>query len=248
MVWIDLNADLGEGCGDDDGLMAIISSANIACGGHAGDEASMRAALKLAKSFGVSAGAHPAYPDREGFGRRSLDIDKGILGMSLVEQISSLQKLAGEVGLTLQHVKPHGALYNDAADEESLAREVVSAIQAAAPGAAVVGLPDSALQVVSAERGVPFIAEGFADRGYTAAGRLVSRRQPDAVIELEDQRVAQALAFAKGRPIQAVTGEVLLIKVQTICLHGDSPGALASAKVIRSALEAQGISVQARIS
>lgn len=246
---IDLNADLGEGCGDDEGLMAVVTSANIACGGHAGDEASMRAALRLAKAHGVAAGAHPSYPDRENFGRQSLEIEPHLLKMVLIEQIRRLKHLAEEEGVSLTHIKPHGALYNDAAVDPALATVVAEAARRGVSGAALVGPPrgeaTGALAEAAAREGLAYRAEGFADRAYRPDGRLVSRSEPGAVIGDEDARLAQALALARGEPVTSPSGETVSLAVDTICLHGDSPGALESARAIRVALEEAGLRIEA---
>ncbi|RFB05484.1 5-oxoprolinase subunit PxpA [Parvularcula marina] len=241
---IDLNADLGEGCGDDEGLMEVISSANIACGGHAGDEMSMRTALQLAKRHGVAAGAHPSYPDKEHFGRRSMTVEPEALLETLSMQIANLAGFAAEEFVTLRHVKPHGALYNDAARDPALAAVVLAAIRKVLPDAALVGLANSALEQAAHAAGHPFIAEGFADRVYTEEGFLLPRSEEGAVIEAESCRIAQALALAKGRPVATAKGDDITIPVETICVHGDTPGALNSAKAIRAALEHDGLAVR----
>ena len=247
---IDLNADLGEGCGDDEGLMAVVTSANIACGGHTGDEASMRTVLGLAKAHGVAAGAHPSYPDRENFGRKSMKLPRKELWWAIYPQIERLCLLAWEDDMTLRHVKPHGALYHDAAADREVAEVIVEATKLALSGAAnaafsIVGPPGGELAAVAEEKGVPYLAEGFADRAYSADGTLVPRSEDGAVIKDDEARIAQALSLAKGEPVKTITGEMIDLPVQTICLHGDSPGALQSAKEIRAALENAGVSVKA---
>ena len=241
--WIDLNTDLGEGCGDDAGLMSVISSCNVACGGHAGDTASMREAVRLAHAHGVRIGAHPSYPDREGFGRRAMPIEGGNLKAALRQQIASLAAIAAEEGTALTHVKPHGALYNQAAIDAPLARLVSEIVAEGLPGAALVGPPGSELEAAAAETGLSFLAEGFADRAYTAEGRLVPRSEPGAVLECDEDRLAQALQIAREGEVTAHNGLTINLPARTICLHGDSPGALASAHAIRAALEAAGFEI-----
>lgn len=241
--WIDLNADLGEGCGDDAGLMAVISSCNIACGGHAGDAASMREAVRLAKAHDVRIGAHPSYPDREGFGRRVIEVSDSNLKAELTEQIGALAAIAEEEGAGLTHVKPHGALYNQAAADAPLARLMAQIVAEALPGAALVGPPASELEAAASTLGLVFLAEGFADRAYTPEGRLVARSEPGAVLERDEARLAQALEIAREGTVTAINGLAIPLPARTLCLHGDTPGALASAKAIRAALEEAGLQI-----
>lgn len=241
---IDLNADMGEysdeaGQANEAALMPLVSSCSIACGGHAGDEASMRATLRLAKSHGVSAGAHPSFPDREGFGRRSLAIGAADLLKEVNAQIASVKKIALQEGVALAHVKPHGMLYNDAARELSLAR----AVAVAAEGLILVGPPGSALETAAAERGLRFAAEGFVDRLYLASGALTPRSEPGAVIADIPARARQALAIAERRAVAAADG-ALRITVQTLCIHSDSPGAAETATAVRKALEDAGFAIR----
>ncbi len=241
---IDLNADLGEGMGDDAALMAVISSCNIACGGHAGDEASMQAALALAKQNGVSVGAHPSYPDREGFGRRRIDISSEDLIRSLTGQVQALQRLAKGSEIEIKHVKPHGALYNEAAIDPGLADLVASLVADLAPEAALVGPPASRLYKAAMRRDLMFVGEAFADRAYQPDGQLVPRRIPGAILEADSERVEQALSIAVKGQVTTLEGAVIALPAQTICLHGDSPGAVKSATKIRAALEAEGIRIR----
>lgn len=246
---IDLNCDLGEydtpeALARDTAIMAQISSANIACNGHAGNDRTMVMMLEASKVAGVAAGAHPSYPDRENFGRVSMKMCDDDLVTSLTQQIEALKAHAKEHGVTLTHVKPHGQLYNDAADSAPLARLISKAISNTLPTAAYVGLAGSEMAVAAHEAGQRFIAEGFADRRYDARGRLVSRKEAGAVLESEDERIAQALSLARGEPIHSKEGGLIDPDVGSICLHSDSEGALASARDIRAALDAAGISVR----
>ena len=228
---IDLNADLGEGDPCDQELLRIVSSCNIACGGHAGDAASMRATLQSALDNDVSIGAHPSYPDREGFGRRSAYLSGEALFESLTAQINALKSVAGEAGAQLSHVKPHGALYNDAVNDRTLADLIARAVLAAVPDAAFVGLPDSELQQAAAGHGLTFIAEGFIDRAYQDNGQLVPRSEPGAVHNSLELVLPQAVS--------------LVGKVDTLCIHGDTPGAAEAAAAVRAALEKQGVAIRA---
>jgi UPF0271 protein len=227
---IDLNCDLGEGCEFDSELMPLITSANIACGFHAGDPASARAALVAAARHGVQVGAHPAYADREHFGRRELQRSEEQIFTDCVFQIGALAGLARAVGVTVRYLKPHGALYNQACREEGYARPIVAAAELF--GLALVGLPGSQLQALSEGRCL-FVAEGFADRRYLPDGSLVPRSRPDAFVEDPGEAVRQAqwLLREKG--------------VRTLCVHGDNPQALAFVRELRRALLEQGWTIRA---
>ena len=231
MSEIDLNADLGEGDPYDAELLTIVSSCNIACGGHAGDEASMRETVASAISNNVAIGAHPAYPDREGFGRRSAFLAGDDLRASLIAQIKKFAAIVKEQGATLVHIKPHGALYNDAVNERELADMVASCIAAAAPGAAFVGLPDSEMQDAASRYSLRFIAEGFIDRAYQDDGQLVPRSEPGAVHKSLELVLPQAVS--------------LVGKVDTLCIHGDTPGAVEAAAAVRDVLEKRGVEIRA---
>lgn len=241
---IDLNADMGEYANaaeqaNEAALMPLVSSCSIACGGHAGDAETMRATIRLAKSHGVSIGAHPSYPDREGFGRRSLEIGAEELLASLTAQIALLKEIAQEEDVMLAHVKPHGMLYNDAAKDLSLAHVVA----AAAEGLILVGPPGSALETAAAERGSPFAAEGFVDRLYLASGALTPRSEPGAIIASIEARAKQALAIAERQKVTASDG-ALFVRAQTLCIHSDSPGAADTARAVRNALEGAGFAIR----
>lgn len=245
MSVIDLNADLGEGGAQDAALIACISSANIACGWHAGDGATMRAALQACRAHGVAAGAHPSFPDRAHFGRRALVRDAAAVEADLIAQIAGLQALAAREGLRLAHVKPHGALYNQAATDPALAQAVIRAVQACDPALVLVGLAASPLLAWAREAGLQVRAEGFADRAYLADGRLAPRDQPGAVLHGCEAAVAQGLALAQGRGIRSLSGETLTLQVQSLCVHGDGPCALALVQALRQALQAQGWTISA---
>ncbi|WP_420605949.1 5-oxoprolinase subunit PxpA [Novosphingopyxis sp.] len=244
---IDLNADLGEMPESQDrdiAILDVVSSCNIACGGHAGDAASMAVMLEAAKTRGVATGAHPSYPDRENFGRRSLAIDGQALADSLREQIEAFADAARAAGCAVHHVKPHGALYNDMADDPVLARLVARTSAEALPGTPLVGLAESAVDTAARNAGLPFIAEAFVDRAYTSTARLVPRSEKGAVISELSARAAQALALATGKPIRASDGSELHLSAATLCLHSDSDAALQSAAAIRAALEGAGLTIR----
>ena len=226
-----MNADLGEGDPYDAELLGIVSSCNIACGGHAGDSSSMDVTVAAAIANNVAIGAHPAYPDKEGFGRRSKYQSGKKLLLSLTAQISSLQSIVAQQGATLTHVKPHGALYNDAVNDPELADIIAAAMVAAAPDTALVGLAESELQATAQRHSLRFIAEGFVDRAYQQNGQLVPRSEPGAVHKSLDRVLPQAIA--------------LVGKVDTLCIHGDTPGAAEVARAVREALEKQGVTIRA---
>lgn len=242
---IDLNADIGEGAGEDDALMAVVTSVSIACGGHAGDEATMTAALAGARDHGVAAGAHPAYPDREGFGRRPMEIGETALEGSLAAQIGALAGIAAGLGVELNHVKPHGALYNQAYRDPALAAVVAAAVTSSAPGTALMAPPGGELAAAAVEAGLPFIAEGFVDRAYAADGALVPRGEAGAMVTDPKAQAAQAVGLARNGRVIASGGGTLAIAVQTLCIHGDVPGAAATARHVRVALESAGVTVTA---
>jgi UPF0271 protein len=227
---VDLNCDLGEGCPWDAELMPLITSANVACGFHAGDAATARAALRAAARHGVQVGAHPGFPDREHFGRRELQRSAEQVFEDCVYQIGALSGLARAAGVDLRYVKPHGALYNMACRDNALARPVVAAVELF--GLGLMALPGSRLEALSEGR-CRFIAEGFADRRYRPDGSLVPRSQPDAFVEDPAEAVRQAEWLVRTRG------------VRTLCVHGDNPQALAFVRQLRDSLTRQGIAVQA---
>ncbi len=230
---IDLNADLGEGCGDDAALMAIVTSANIACGGHAGDTETMRETIRLALRHGVTVGAHPSFPDREHFGRVEMERAPQQIYDDVRSQIDALATIAREEGTTLHHVKAHGALYNVAARTIAVADAISRAVADTSTSLLLYGLAVGAQIESGRAHGLRTAGEGFADRRYMPDGSLVPRSRPDALIEDEEEAVAQALSLAKDG------------RAQTICLHGDSPHAIAFARRIRDAFARSNIAVRA---
>jgi UPF0271 protein len=222
---VDMNADVGEGFPDDDALFALVTSANIACGFHAGSRETMRAACRAAAAQGVVIGAHPSYRDRDGFGRRPLDVPPEVVRSEVAEQLEALAEAAAAEGATVGYVKPHGSLYHRATVDPDTAAAIVEAVA----GLPVLALPGSELLRCAGEQGIP---EGYADRGYLREGRLVPRGEPGAVLDPE-AAAAQAVRLAReGR-------------VASLCVHGDSPGAAALAALVRDALVSAGFELRA---
>jgi len=243
MTIIDLNADLGEGMGTDDDLLQIVSSASIACGGHAGDAATIRRILEVCKASGVRAGAHPGYVDPKRFGRFRLVMPLEQLLGQIRGQLLLVRHIADEVGVALSYVKLHGALANQTAEELAFAVGIFGSIQAMDPDMAVLAL-DNSQQVRAAKAvGLPLIREAYADRAYTADGLLVPRAKDGAVIHDEEAVIARCLRLARDGEIVAVDGTVLKSGARSICLHGDTPGAVNLARQVRHALEDEGITV-----
>ncbi len=251
---IDLNADTGEANtpewqATEAAVLAWISSANIACGGHAGNDETMRRTVKLAKQYGVNIGAHPAYPDKENFGRKSFtlgdDISKPDLKAAIMSQISRLAEIAAEEGCALTYVKAHGALYNDAVFSTETADLIAFCVARLDQNLILMGAPNSCLTKAAHQAGLKFVAEGFVDRRYTDDGHLQSRRETGAVIEDQAQRTAQALALLAKTPVTTASGQKLTLVTDTLCLHSDSPGAGETAKSIRRAIEKSGGTVKA---
>lgn len=245
MPTIDLNADLGEGMGTDEALLDIVSSASVACGGHAGDADTIRTVLTLCRDRGVQAGAHPGYADKVHFGRFRVVMPIDQLLAQIREQMVLIRRIADEVGTRLAYVKLHGALANQTAEELALAVGVFGAIRAMDEQMAVLALDNS--QQVRAARavGMPLIREAYADRAYTAAGQLVSRTVEGAVIEDVGAVVERCVRLAQSGEIVAIDGTVLKSAARSICLHCDTPGAVTLAGQVRAALERAGITIAA---
>ncbi|WP_439685413.1 5-oxoprolinase subunit A [Cupriavidus oxalaticus] len=247
---IDLNSDLGESfgawsMGNDAAMLDIVSSANVACGFHAGDPAGILQTLKAAAERGVAVGAHVSYPDLQGFGRRNMDVASADLVADVIYQISALSGMAATVGTTVRYVKPHGALYNTIASDERQARDVIAAIRAVNPELALVALAGSPLVGWAREAGLRVIAEAFADRAYTAQGTLVSRREQGAVLHDAADVAQRMLRLVRDGTVLAIDGSVARVEAQSICVHGDSDGALEMARAVRAALERDGIAIRA---
>jgi UPF0271 protein len=244
---LDLNSDLGEGfgvwrLGDDDALLGIVTSANVACGFHAGDPSTMRRVCARAAQTGVAIGAQVSYRDLAGFGRRFIDVAEAELADGVLYQIGALDACARAAGTRVAYVKPHGALYNTAVWHEVQARAVVDGVRAFA-ALPILGLPSSEL-LASAERaGLPTVVEAFADRGYTREATLVPRSEPGAVLPGVTEVVDRAVRLAGAGEIVAVDGTVLRIRARSLCLHGDTPGAVEMARAVRAALETEGVTL-----
>jgi 5-oxoprolinase (ATP-hydrolysing) subunit A len=246
---IDLNCDMGEGygawaMGDDERLMPLVSSANVACGFHASDPATMRRTVRLAKRHGVTVGAHPSFPDRVGFGRRLLAASPDEVRDDVTYQLGALLGFCRAEGVALRYVKPHGALYNAAADDPALATAICEAARAVDPDLWILGLAGSRMLEVARGLGLRCAGEAFADRAYTPAGALVSRRAPCAVIDDAALVADRVVALARGGAIAAADGTALAIDAQSVCLHGDTPGAAALAAAIRARLAEEGVAVR----
>jgi UPF0271 protein len=232
---IDLNADVGEGFETQE-LLNWVTSVNIACGGHAGDERSMAEAVQSALKHALKIGAHPSYPDREGFGRSEVNLEDDSLIALIQDQVSGLQEIARKTGASLSHVKPHGALYHRSAHDPHTARVIARAIHEMNSGLALVGLAHSRSGEAALELGLPFLSEAFADRRYEASGALLSRLNPGALITDPNQAATQAREIALKGQVTSIDGTPLSIRAQTLCVHSDTPGAAEIAKAVRIAL------------
>lgn len=243
---IDLNADLGEGfgpwtLGDDAAMLGLVTSANVACGGHAGDPETMFRTLVLARERGVTVGAHPGYADREGFGRRVIPMAPDEIGRMVAAQVGALQGVAALAGVSVRYVKPHGALANLAADDRAVAAAIVAAV--AASGLAVLAISGTELEGVAREAGLRVFSEVFADRAYLPSGRLVPRSQPGAVLHDAEAVAARLIGFLETGLMPVIGGDPVRLAVQSVCLHGDTPGAVGMAQGLRARLAAAGITV-----
>ena len=245
---IDLNSDLGEGfgqwrLGDDDALLDVITSANVACGYHAGDPSIMRRVCDRAGERGVAIGAQVGYRDLPGFGRRFIDVEPAELTNDLIYQMGALDGFARIAGTRVRYVKPHGVRYNAIVAHEEQAAAVVAAVQAYDPALPVLGLPGSAWLRLAGEAGLTTVAEAFADRAYTPEGTLVSRRLPGAVLHDADEIARRCVAMATGEPVVDVDGGELRLTPDSICVHGDTPGAVDIARRVRAELERAGVAL-----
>jgi 5-oxoprolinase (ATP-hydrolysing) subunit A len=247
---IDLNSDLGEGfghwrLGDDNALLEIVTSANVACGYHASDASIMHRVCTAAVEHGVSIGAQVGYRDLPGFGRRFIDIEPQALTDDVIYQVAALDGFARVAGERVRYLKPHGALYNAIVHHEEQAAAVVSAVRQYDPELPVLGLPGSAWLRQAEEAGLQVVREAFADRAYTPEGTLVSRRQPGAVLEDVDVIAERCVAIAAGKPVTDVEGGELHVQAESICVHGDTAGAVEIARRVRGALTDSGVDVNA---
>ncbi|MEO7503273.1 MAG: 5-oxoprolinase subunit PxpA [Gemmatimonadaceae bacterium] len=246
---IDLNADIGEytgtsGAALDDSILDLVSSASIACGGHAGDLEVMQRTVDSAASRGVAIGAHPSYPDRENFGRREMQISEEELEAELVSQIEALAGCCAKAGVTLRYVKPHGALYNVAARNDEVARVIAKAVQRVNPSLALLGLAHSTLIYEAERAGLTAACEAFADRAYLANGTLLSRDRPGSVLHDANVVAHRALVIARDHYVETVDGVRLEVKADSLCIHGDNPEAIALVNATKAALEADGFVIR----
>jgi len=247
---IDLNSDLGEGfgpwrMGDDAAILRLVTSANIACGGHAGDPATMVDTLTLARERCVVAGAHPGFADREGFGRRLIPLTMREVEQLVATQVGALMGAAALAGTTVRYVKPHGALGNWAADERSVADAVVRATRALSGDLAILAISGTELELAAREAGIPMFSEIFADRGYLKTGRLVPRKREGAMIHDADAAARRLVEFLATGLMPTIDGAPIKLEAHSICVHGDSAGALEMASHVRIAIEAAGFRIGA---
>lgn len=242
---IDLNCDLGEGASQDEALMPLVTSANIACGAHAGDEATMRATVALARRHGVAVGAHPGFSDREYFGRRELALSPAEIVALVRMQVETLRMIARAEGVVLKHVKPHGALYNLAARDAAVADAIAEAVAGVDGGLWLYGLAGGELLKAGKARGLRVASEVFADRTYQADGSLTPRNRPDALIKNPADAAAQALRMIRERRVRATDGSDVSITADTVCLHGDGADAVEFARGLRAALAQADVTARA---
>lgn len=250
MSIIDLNSDIGESfgrweLGDDKAMLDLVTSANIACGFHAGDPSTIARTARWSVERRVRIGAQVAYRDLAGFGRRFVDASKTELTDDIVYQIGGLQALAGAAGGRVTYVKPHGALYNTAVHHEEHAQAVVDAIVSVDPGLALLGLPGSRLLALGEQHGLRVVREAFADRGYTPEATLVSRKEPGAVLHDPAEVAARVLRMVTDGHVEAVDGSVVSVDVDSVCVHGDSPAAIEMARAVRELLTSEGVDLEA---
>jgi UPF0271 protein len=250
MACIDLNADLGEGFGrwrltDDERLLSVVTSANVACGFHAGDAVTMRRVCELAAERGVRIGAQVSYRDLAGFGRRAMDVPPAELAAEVAYQIGALEVFARAAGARVAYVKPHGALYNRVVHDEEQAAAVLDGVLLADASLPVLGLPGSRLLELAGKAGLPVVTEAFADRAYTEAGTLVPRTLEGAVVTDPDTVVERSLSLARSGEVVSHSGTRIEVRARSLCLHGDTPGAVELARRVRERLEASGVRVEA---
>ena len=247
---IDLNSDVGESfgrweLGDDERVLQVVTSANVACGFHAGDASTLRSCCEIATRHGVVVGAQVGYRDLAGFGRRFVDYDPVELADDVTYQIGALEALARVAGTRVAYVKPHGALYNATVHHDAQARAVVAAVRAYDPSLPVLGLPGSRLLAAAEEAGLRPVREAFADRAYTSEGTLVARTEPGSVLSDPDEVAARVVRLVTDGTLVAVDGSTVRVEADSVCVHGDSPGAVAMAAAGRDTLAAQGVELEA---
>ena len=249
-IQIDLNSDLGEGfgpwpMGDDKTMLGVVTSANVACGGHASDPETMFQTLTLAKANGVTVGAHPGFNDREGFGRRLIPMNPDEIGRMCAAQIGALQGIAAQVGYPVRYVKPHGALGNLAARDRAVANAIVAAMRGIDPNLAYLAISGTESEHAAREAGSPVYSEIFADRGYLSSGQLVPRGQDGAMIHDPSEATERLLTFLETGLMPVIDGAPIALTAHSICVHGDGPAAVAMAQQIRTGLTEKGVSIRA---
>jgi UPF0271 protein len=241
---IDLNCDMGEGCGSDLELMKYVSSVNIACGAHAGDAETMRLTADHAMRHGLAIGAHPGYADRENFGRVPMDLPRSEIEDLVAEQVNRLLGICGSLGAKVSHVKPHGSLYNQAAREREIAAAIASAVHRVDPSLTLFGLAGSVSLEESNKLGLRTAAEGFVDRTYSPDGSLTPRTQPDALITDTEAAVAQAVRMVREQKVRSADGSDVRVPARTLCIHGDGSHAVEFARTLNAALVREGIAIR----
>lgn len=244
MKHVDLNVDLAEGCGNDRRLLQLVTSANVACGLHAGDFNEMRKAIRWAKENQVQVGAHPSFPDRENFGRTNMQLPDEELKACLLYQLGAIKALCEAENVPLAYVKPHGALYNQAAKDEALATLIAQTLKTFDPMLKLMGLSGSLMLKVAEQQGLGVISEVFADRHYLADGSLVPRTRPDAMVESDDEAISQVLQMVLQGTVPSIDGGAVPIKADSICLHGDGEHAISFAEKICQALAEHNIQLK----
>ena len=247
MKALDLNADLGEGIGDDEAMLDIVSSANIACGGHAGDEASMRAALRAAKARGVVVGAHPGFPDRQNFGRTRMALPPEELDATIRSQVRTLVEMGEEEGWPVRYVKLHGALANMAAEEPAVAALCFAAVEGLVSDMAILAIDNSAQSDVAEALGFRTVREAYADRAYQPNGLLVPRQMPGAVLHDRAAIAERAVRLAQSGEIVAVDGAIIRTTSRSLCIHGDTPDAVEIARTVKAGLASAGVEIRAAL-
>jgi UPF0271 protein len=244
--WVDLNCDLGEGCTTDAEIMPFISSANIACGYHAGNEEIIKQTVLLAKKFNVAIGAHPSYPDKANFGRKEMDLPLQEIKDLVIEQIQIVKKIAAEAGRSLHHVKPHGALYNQAAKNINIATIIAEAVKEVDASLVLFGLANSESGKAAEKVGLTFYNEVFADRTYTEQGQLTPRTEPNAMITTDEDAIRQVMQMLFEETVTSINGKIIPIQADTICIHGDGEHALSFAEQINTLIKKSNIKISSR--
>jgi UPF0271 protein len=242
---VDLNSDLGEGAGHDDEILSLVSSANIACGFHAGNPASIFNSIRAAKEKGVAVGAHPSVDDRENFGRTEMQVSAAEVYALVAYQVGAFHALCAAAGVEMNHVKPHGALYNMAVRDRELSDAIAHGVLAVDTRAILFAPAGTELFRAAQELGLQTAAEVFADRNYNSDGTLVSRTKPDALLHDPDETAERVVRMLEEGKVRAIDGRDVAVEAETICLHGDTPGAVEFARVLRSTLEKEGVTIEA---